>query len=269
MQTIPSRKNEWLDIAVLLLLAFIAAFITERFNTKTLISMFLFFVVPAIYLLLKRGHLNSLKIFVTTIVIGITGGAVDAAITANKGWWIPETQLVFHQRFFGIWNIDNTLCYMGGMLYIVVFYEYFLDVQRHRKLSRRFHYFAWLPIITSVTLVVFATIFPNLLSNIRYAYLTLALPFVVVPIILLFVLGRRNILELLGKFSLVSIFFFIVTLTNEITALRGGQWIFPGEYIGTVHLAGVIIPIEEFMMYIMMFAFTGLAYYEIFVDDLS
>ena len=31
----------------------------------------------------------------------------------------------------------------------------------------------------------------------------------------------------------------------------------------------MVIPIEEFVMYIMMSALIGLAYYEVFVDDLS
>lgn len=256
-----------MDITALLVLTAFAAWATTVFHPRPLISMCMFFLLPSLYLFLRRGHLNALKIFATSIITGIAAGALDAAITANHGWWVPEGQLIFPQRFFGIWNIDNTLWYMGLIFYMVAFYEYFLDPYKHRHLSKRFRYFLLFPIVISAVVIVLAAVFPDTLSHVRYAYLTLALPFIVLPFILLLSLGRKKIPALLGRFSLLSLFFFFVNLTHEITALQNNQWIFPGEYIGTVHLAGVVIPIEEFLLYIVLSGFAGLAYYEVFVDD--
>lgn len=264
-----SKKRRVIDIFVILLITVVAALLTEAFHTKALTSMLMFFIAPSVYLLLRRRNLNIFKYIVTAFTMGITVGALDAAITANMGWWIPVGRLVFPVRFWGIWNIDNTLWYMGLIFYIVIFYEYFLDTEKDRKLSSKFCYFVWFPIITSLILISFIVFFPNVLSHVRYAYLTLSIPFVIVPITLLFIYGRKNILELLKKFSIASAFFFVVNLTHEVVALRQNQCIFPGEYIGTIHFAGVIIPIEEFMMYIIIFAFVILTHYEIFVDDLS
>jgi hypothetical protein len=229
----------------------------------------MYFIVPAVYIILRSGKVNFKKVSLITFVIGISAGALDAIVTANKGWWIPENQLVFHFRFLGLWNLDNTLWYAGMAFYLVIFYEYFFDSEKNRKLSRLSKYsFLFLIMINSAFFILYY-IFPNILFNIRYAYLTVFAPLIFAPAIVVLFLARKNAFELFGKFTLVAIFFFFVNLLHEISALSLGQWIFPGEYIGTVHLAGVVIPIEEFVMYIVFSAYTGLAYYEIFVDDIK
>ena len=267
MVSISSRKHNVIDIFVIFLITLTATLLADTFHVKGVISMLMFFLTPAIYLLLRHRNFNIFKIFLTTIITGITAGALDAAITANMGWWIPIDRLVFPVRFLGIWNIDNTLWYMGLIFYIITFYEYFLDTEKTKKLPKKFPYLALFPIIISLALIFFRTIFPDILSSVRYPYLLLPIPFIITPIILLYVYGRKNILGLLKKFFIISTFFFIVNLIHEIVALRQNQWTFPGEYIGVIHFAGVVMPFEELFMYVTIFAPVILMYYEIFVDD--
>jgi hypothetical protein len=79
--------------------------------------------------------------------------------------------------------------------------------------------------------------------------------------------GRERIIRLFGKFTLAAGFFFFVNLTHELTALATGQWFFPGEYVGSVYLAGFFIPFEELLTFILLSTFSILAYYELYIDD--
>lgn len=260
-------KRKLFDILIILILTCLAFIVSMKTSIRPLFSMMMFYIVPAAYIILRSGKINFKKVSLITFVIATFAGALDAMVTANKGWWIPEDQLVFHFRFLGLWNLDNTLWYAGMAFYLVIFYEYFFDSEKSHKLSKLSKYFLLFPIAITLVFLLLYYFFPNILFNIRYAYLTVFAPLIFAPAIVLLFLARKNAFELFGKFTLVAMFFFFVNILHEISALSLGQWIFPGEYIGTVHLAGVVIPIEEFVMYIIFSAYTGLAYYEIFVDD--
>ena len=60
---------------------------------------------------------------------------------------------------------------------------------------------------------------------------------------------------------------FLLFLVYELTALKLGQWVFLGEYIGGVEIFNSQFPFEEFFFWIMISSATCLSYYEIFVDD--
>ena len=54
----------------------------------------------------------------------------------------------------------------------------------------------------------------------------------------------------------------------ELTALHLNQWHFPGQYVGLVRFGSVTLPIEEFVIWILMSSMIVLSYYELYVDDL-
>ena len=75
--------------------------------------------------------------------------------------------------------------------------------------------------------------------------------------------------RLVYKFLPLAGYFFVVNLLHEWSAYIAGQWVFPGEnFIGWVSFVGGLrIPIEEFVLWMMLGAMYLLAYYEYFVDD--
>ena len=73
--------------------------------------------------------------------------------------------------------------------------------------------------------------------------------------------------ELLFKFLKVSAFFFFLFFAFELTALRLGQWNFPGRYIGKVEIFNLVFPFEEFFFWILLSSTVVLSYYELYVDD--
>ena len=177
---------------------------------------------------------------------------------------MPQNQLVVPWRPFGYWVLDDTIWFIFYILFVVTFYAHFLDKKTSFGLSRRFYIVGFFQVVFIFVLLLILFLSKQ---ELRYAYLWLgSLATLPILIPLLFV---RKAIPLFGKFFLAGMFFFVINLAYEIVALKVGLWQFPGEYIGTVNLAGVIIPIEEFIFYILISAFSALAYYEIFVDDLS
>jgi len=73
--------------------------------------------------------------------------------------------------------------------------------------------------------------------------------------------------KLLGKLLKAGLFNVFLFLSFELTALHLDQWRFPGEYIGTVQIFGLIFPLEEFVIWIILGTPIILSYYELFVDD--
>ena len=71
------------------------------------------------------------------------------------------------------------------------------------------------------------------------------------------------------RFVKTASFFSLVNLAHEFTGVRTGQWRFPGQFVGNIHLLGVRFPVEEFVFFIVLGATVLLADYEYFVDDLK
>ena len=73
--------------------------------------------------------------------------------------------------------------------------------------------------------------------------------------------------KLLPKALVMIPFFAIMYLVCELVSLHQGLWSFPGQYIGTVTLAGLSFPIEEFFFWIISSSAISVAYYEYLIDD--
>ena len=254
------RINKKIDLLVVFLLLGITAAISLIFNFKPLIAFLLYLLSPSIYLILREKK-NFFKIFWAVVVFGIIFGfGFDFVVTLNEGWIV--TQLVLPLRLFGFYPIlDDVLAFMLMTLFIVVFYEHFLDDEKNRRISNNLK---WLITFSLVILILIFTAYlinPNFL-RIPYAYLVggifaIAFPFV-------FSLYKLRFLE---KFLKLAAFFFVVWFVLELICLKAGGWIFPGEYIGMVEIFGVKFPFEELFFWMMWYAAAVVSYYESFIDD--
>ena len=63
-----------------------------------------------------------------------------------------------------------------------------------------------------------------------------------------------------------GLFFFVLSILYELTAIHAGHWIFPGDYIGFVEILGLRFPIEE-LLWLMLCVPSTIAIYEFFADD--
>ncbi|OFW53675.1 MAG: hypothetical protein A2163_08485 [Actinobacteria bacterium RBG_13_35_12] len=102
---------------------------------------------------------------------------------------------------------------------------------------------------------------PNLLK-VNYSYLIFSI-IAIFPLLYLFTKKPFFI----NKFAKIAIVFFFLFFLCEFTALKTGQWIFPGQYVGMVDIFNLRLPFEEIFFWIMISSMGFFSYYEIFVDD--
>lgn len=256
------NKNKKIDLLVVIGMILISIPIIIYFKVNFLISTIFFFVIPSVYLLIRKP--KSIKRIITaSFLFGILFGFIfDFLAEFNNAWaWAGGKGLVFPNKILGIVPIDVLIWFFFWVFLIVVFYEHFVEHDRSDKISPNFKYafFPGLAVLIWVLAIFFIN--PNLLKS-DYAYFVLGI-FTLIPFIILVI--RKP--ALLGKFVKVSAFFFFLYLSFELTALKLDQWSFPGQYIGTVQLFGAVFPFEEFFFWILMSSTIVLAYYELFVDD--
>lgn len=144
-----------------------------------------------------------------------------------------------------------------------MFYEHFLDKEKHNLKDTKLKYFISLII---VALFVFSSIYlieKNLLL-IPYFFATFFSIFFLIPMISFLSFFPR----LISKYLKTGVYFFAQSLIFELTALSLGQWGFYGkQYIGWVSFGNLKFPLEEFIFWMILFSTCVLSYYEFFDDD--
>ena len=250
-----------IDFYVILGIIFCSVPVIIEFNVKPLTSALFFFVIPTIYMVIRRKKPVK-RILVGSALIGVGFGFIfNVLISANNAWNELPSQLIFNYRFFGFWPADEPIWFILWALFIIVFYEYFYEKEKRGRISKRFKYLA-IPVLVALVLVLGIFAVKGNIFHLRYAYFFLALPGII-PII--WVIKKYPTLFI--KFFKTGTFFFMLFLIYELTAIKLGQWYFPGEYVGWVELAGLRFPFEELFFWMMLSSFTVLALYEGFVDD--
>ena len=115
-------------------------------------------------------------------------------------------------------------------------------------------------LVTAVVILI-ANLNKSLLL-INYAYF-----FLIAPAIFPVIFFIRKHPPMLLKFIKTGAFFFMLFLVYELTAMKLGQWYFPGQYIGWVDIFGLKFLIEEFLLWMGLSPFAVLTIYEGCVDD--
>jgi hypothetical protein len=251
------RTDFWIVLGIL----FCSIPVIVQLQVRPMTSALFFFVVPTVYLFLRRKKPIK-RVFVGALLLGAGFGSLfNVILSANNAWNEVSSQLVFNYRIFGFWPADEPIWFFLWALFIIVFYEHFFDRERTGRISKRFKYLA-VPAFLALTgvLAIFAAR-PDAF-HFKYAYFLLASPSII-PIA--YVLYEQPRLFL--KFLKTGLFFFMLYLIYELTAVKLGQWYFPGEYVGWVELVGIRFPFEELLFWMMLSNFAVLSIYEGFVDD--
>lgn len=249
------------NLAIFLAYPIVVPFLLFQLNLNFIWSILLFFVLPSIHLsvLLPRSIKKTLT---ASLVLGATAlVTVDLIAHLNEVWYVPS---VFPVRIFGLAPIEGIVWWTSLTYFTVMFYEYFFDVHRDRKILRPRMKYAFLVLLIFALAVLLSLFLAPGLLNIPFAYLWLGIVLAIPPVIIELV--RRPIL--IQKFFLTAAYFFLLTFVYEVTALKLKYWSFPGDQtIGTVSILGTTFPFEEFFFWFVLAAMTMLAYYEFFDDD--
>lgn len=242
-------------VLILFFLATSAAVLTFRINA--LVSQILYLVLPSIYLLIKYRDLIKRVLFFA-LPLGVILSIILQFFAEKNGLWYAQFLL---PRVLNL-PLDVFLWYPFWVLLVVLLYEIFVDFKSvNKKISKNYKWF----IASLFSLAIIFAAWLKLGSvSINTAYTTiLSLPVLLSIVYIIF--KDRKLLPKLITFSLILLPF---SLVYELIGIKLHHWEFSGEYIGLINIAGLSMPIEEFILWIMLGSASIAAYYEIFVDDL-
>lgn len=248
------------DLVIILAIFTIASLLSLYFKFAPLIVGTLTLLLPSIYLLFRKKE-NLKKIYVAVLVFGgLFGFFFDFIVTYNNGWYVSD--LIVPIRLFGFLPVDDLLGFLLMTLFIIVFYEHFLNDYSLKEVSPRILYVIKPALVVIGLILILYFLYPSLLT-IPYVYLVTG----IVAIMKLIKVGMSK-KKFIIKFVYLSIFFFFIWFALELICLQNGGWYFPGQYIGIVKVANLTFPIEEFVFWFMLYAATIVAYYEYYEDGL-
>lgn len=258
------KNDRRFDIAVLLIMPLLAAASSIVFKVNYIWSIFMFFLAPAAYLSF-RYPVYIRKSLVFALFFGVPMAFwVDFIMSYTNSWQVIKS--VFDPfRIFGFIVIENIIWAVLYLYLIVMFYESFFDKHKDTEYYRPRLKFAILFYFVLVTLTTLAYFFyPNLI-HIDYFYFKFAFTLGLVPVC--YMLIRHETLR--EKFFKTGLYFIYASLLYEFAALKLNLWIFPGikQYVYTFSFFGYLVPLEEFLFWIILGSLVYLSYYEFFDDD--
>lgn len=256
------RKNQkGLDLLIFSLYPVLASVLSFLFNLNFAWSVFLFFGLPSIHLSFLLPKSIKKTLWFSLLVAIPLALIVDHIAHLTSIWHVPT---IFPFRIFGQVTVEDVVWGILLAYYTIMFYEYFYDAHRDRKLLR-----PKMKICLSIIAIMFVVFLivlysaPNLL-DIPFFYFWFGTILFFLPVAVEF--WRKP--KLVEKFLPTAVYFFYVSFVYEVTALKLGWWTFPGnEVLGWVTFLGERFPFEELFFWFVITAMTILSYYEFYDDD--
>lgn len=256
------RKHN-LDLAIILVWPIIATIISFLIKANALLSIIFFLVIPSIYLSIK-GKEYVKKAIIFTLASGLTTIIIiDYTAQISKSWLMYPNSIIPY-KLFGLVTLEVILWALFTCYFIIMFYEYFIDKHRTKKLlAPNMKYLLILVLISFSLFIITWQKFPSAF-NIPYYYLQWGIILLLIP----FLFQLLKYPKTTSKFFLAAAYFFYMNIIYEISALKLGWWTFPGvQFVGWIKIFGVSFPIEEVIFWFILLALTTISYYEFFDDD--
>jgi hypothetical protein len=221
-----------------------------------LVSIILVLVPPAVlnFLWLKKSRFKILLFSILTTLL--FAPPVEMAARLADAW---DVQSIL-PRLFGIAPLENILFAFLNFFWVLAFYEYFVDRDLKRRISKRFRFIILGYILLFLSVFSIFFIAPNLLA---VNYVLLALIILLIPGVIMFYFNPK----LLKKTWLPTVFFALVFFIYEVVSLIVGSWWWPGEYILPINLVGNIFPLDDVIIWYFLSTPVLIGGYEFFVDD--
>lgn len=254
-----NRKR--LDFAVVVFLLVFGAYLGLEFKPGNIVLGFLYLGIPSFYLLWRKKE-NYQKILWGLLILGaIFGSVFDFVGTVNHAWTVKR--IVMPMWVISGWPLENVIGYLWMTLFILVFYEHFLNKHNHLRLSKT-HSRLFVTSLIILGLIFSLNFFSPESLKFSHFYLITGLLAVSFPIIF----SAYNP-KIIGRFTTLAFFFFFVWLLLEMVGVKNQNWLFPssGEFIGSVSLLGSNFPFEEVLFWFMWYPAVVVSYYEYFIDD--
>lgn len=220
------------------------------------ISIILVLVPPSIinFFWLKKSRF---KILIFSLAGAILFAPPIELMTRLVDAW--DVASIFPRPFSYI-PLENMLFAFLNIFWALCFYEYFIDHDKSKRISKNFKKLIALYILFAA--IVYSLFFyqKNLIGT---HYWLMSVPILIVPCLLIFIRHPK----LLKKIIIPTIFFALVFLIYEIISMSLGHWWWPGSYLYTFNINGMVFPLDDVIIWYFLSTPTLIAGYEIFADD--
>jgi len=249
-----------LDIAFLFSMLIVAISVSFLTSAPYILSTALFFGIPSLYLSIRsKSAVKNTAIFTAILAIPFTIVINHICIISDA--WRMNTLLPLNGAPT-LMSIDD---FLWGFLYVYSIYIFYIHFFRNGKppvMDKNTVLFSlcMLPMLAIFFIIDFIN--PELFQ-ISYSYVVFGISMCVIPLLI----TSFRYPHLLVSFTKTALFFLVLTLVYELTALELNQWFFPGtDYIGWVYLLGHRFPLDELIFYMILGAPALLSFYTLFAD---
>jgi hypothetical protein len=237
---------------VLLTSIFVAIFKPTYF-----VSLILVIGIPSIYnfYLIKRSRKKILLFSIVSVILF----AIPVELTCRlANVW--DTQTIFPKLFNGLMPIENLFFAFFNFLWVLSFYEYFVDKDREKEIPPKFKILVSLYVVAFLGVMLVYSINPLVIT---FSYMTMALIVLIIPEVLLFIWHPH----VLKKVILPLLVFAIIFFVYETAAMEAGNWWWPGSYLFPVTLFGHTFPLDDILFWYFLSTPALIIGYETFLDN--
>lgn len=258
-RTCPTRTSvELLSILTYFVVATLAILKWRLGYTETAL---IYWGGPSLYIsVIKPAIIKKTTIYALLTIIPLSF-IVDYMGHVSGDWFEPTA--LTGVRLLGVFPADIFIWGFFYAYFTVSFYEYFFDDDRRKgKFPARLKNLAY---ALAALIIAFSAVYfiHKEWLIINYFYILLVMLLFIVPGIVILSKYPR----LFTKIFLQGLYFAVLSLVFEVTALTVGQWQYLGQhYLGRVEMLGVMFPLEE-ALWILFAVPAYLCIYEYFADD--
>jgi hypothetical protein len=226
------------------------------------ISMIVLLGVPLI-VLASYERLRVAPVVVGTIIFGTGILLLDAVAHQTGSWYVLSP---YSWRLFGLISIESMVFTTGLVWYYIVLYEYFFDDLASTELVTKQR--QWLPLYAlplgvGIALVAMLSVF---VVTFAFAWLLGVLAAIVIGCAMIG--AQRSVFGIAKRAGLFALAVLPISLVFEVCALvyDARFFAFPSDYLYYITIFGQVVPIEEFVL-LLLVPFSVALLYELYLDD--
>lgn len=256
MQYNQPLKNRRAKIIFLFFYIFFACLVVLLLKPYYLFSILIVLAPPCLlnFLWLKKSRKKVLLFSVFSTLL--FAPPIELASRLANTW---DVQSIF-SRLFGLIPLENMLFAFINFFWVLSFYEFFIDHDRSKSISKKLKYLIGLYCLFAAIIFIFYFYDKNLIS---LNYFQIAVPTLIVPSAIIFIKNPR----LLKKVILPTIFFAVIFFVYEIVSLKIGSWWWPGNYLLSFQISDKVFPLDDVIIWYFLSTPALIGSYEFFTDD--
>ncbi len=249
-------RNEKIKLMFLGGYILIASFLVFLIKPYYFFSLIIVMVPPALVNFFWLEISRKKVLVFSVITTAIFAPPIELASRLSDAW---EVQSIF-PRLFGEISVENMLFAFINFLWVLSFYEYFINRESNGLISKNFKYLVVLYLFFATVIFSLFHINPSLVT---FTYFEVSLVILIIPCIVIFIAKPKMI----KKVILPTIFFALVFFIYEVVSLAIGSWWWPGDYLFPLEFAGVIFPIDDVIFWYLLSTPALIGGYDLFMNE--